>query len=176
MIQLHPSNCQVSTTRMRLLSLIVGLLVATGVVASENGQPAPLFSAKSLQGGESIELEQYRGKVLLIDFWASWCGPCRQAMPALDAMRTEFGKDGFEVIAVNLDEKPGDGLDFLKKYPVTYPTVQDDQGRIAKLYGVRTMPMSYLIDRQGVVRHVHEGFNKKDIPRLKAAVKELLGE
>jgi cytochrome c biogenesis protein CcmG, thiol:disulfide interchange protein DsbE len=80
------------------------------------------------------------------------------------------------VIAVNLDERPQDGLDFLKKYPVTYPMVRDPQGRLARLYDVRAMPMSYLIDRQGVLRQVHPGFNKKDLPRLRAAVAELLGE
>lgn len=152
------------------------LFVAVQAAAVEKDEPAPMFEALRLGQDQRLVLEQYRGKVLYVDFWASWCGPCRQALPALDAMRTEFGKDGFEVIAVNLDQKPEDGLDFLKKYPVTYPTVQDSQGLVAKLYNVRTMPMSYLIDRQGVVRHVHEGFNKKDIPRLRAAIMKLLGE
>jgi thiol-disulfide isomerase/thioredoxin len=161
--------------RCLVVLLVMGMPVFAAV-AAESGQPAPDFGATLLQGNGTLELEQYRDKVLYLDFWASWCGPCRQSLPALEALRTEFGADGFEVIAVNLDEKPQDGLDFLKKYPVTYPVVQDAQGRIARLYDVRSMPMSYLIDRQGVVRHVHQGFNKKDIPRLKAAVAELLGE
>jgi peroxiredoxin len=152
------------------------LLVPVMVAGAESGQPAPEFGAVSLQNKSTLELAQYRGKVLLLDFWASWCGPCRQSLPALENMRREFGPAGFEVIAVNLDENPQDGLDFLKKYPVTYPIVQDAQGRIARLYDVQAMPMSYLIDRQGVVRHVHPGFNKKDIPRLRAVVAELMGE
>lgn len=159
-----------------LVVLLVMGMPVFAAVAAESGQPAPGFGASLLQGQDSLELAHYRGKVLYLDFWASWCGPCRQSLPAMEALRQEFGKEGFEVIAVNLDEKPQDGLDFLKKYPVTYPVVQDAQGRIARLYDVRSMPMSYLIDRQGVVRHVHQGFNKKDIPRLKAAVAELLGE
>jgi thiol-disulfide isomerase/thioredoxin len=164
--------------RMRQSLLVLMLLVALPklALAVENGQPAPAFGAVLLQGNETVELERHRGKVLYLDFWASWCGPCRQSLPAMEKLRTEFGPAGFEVIAVNLDEQPQDGLDFLKKYPVTYPIVQDAQGRIARLYDVRTMPMSYLIDRKGVVRHVHQGFNKKDIPRLRAAVAELVRE
>lgn len=161
--------------RHRLLMLIA--LVVPGLAcAIENGQPAPVFGAPLLQGDASLELEDHRGKVVLLDFWASWCGPCRQSLPALEKLRDEFGAAGFEVIAVNLDQEIQDGLDFLKKYPVTYPTVQDAPGRIARLYDVKTMPMSYLLDRQGVVRHVHQGFNKKDVPRLRAAVADLVAE
>ena len=162
--------------RQSLLALMLLAALPKIAMAVENGQPAALFSGVLLQGPGTLEMESYRGKAVLLDFWASWCGPCRQSLPALEKLRNEFGPAGFEVIAVNLDENPQDGLDFLKKYPVTYPIVQDAPGRIARLYDVRTMPMSYLIDRQGVVRHVHQGFNKKDIPRLRAAVAELVGE
>jgi thiol-disulfide isomerase/thioredoxin len=161
---------------MRIIVLVLGLLLSWVAVAAETGQPAPLFRGEPLQGKEAVELERYRGQVVYLDFWASWCGPCRQSLPALEQMRGEYGPAGFEVIAVNLDAAPQDGLDFLEKYPVTYPTVQDSAGNIARLYQVRTMPMSYLIDRRGMVRHVHQGFNKKDLPRLRAAVSELLGE
>lgn len=164
------------THRLRFLAPLLLLCLAWPARAVEPNQAAPLFTAKSLQAADAIELARYRGQVVLLDFWASWCGPCRQSLPALEALRKEFGDAGFEVIAVNLDEKQQDGLDFLKKYPVTYPIVQDAPGRIARLYGVRTMPMSYLIDRQGVVRQVHQGFNKKDVPHLQAAVAELVGE
>jgi len=160
---------------MRFLILAIGLLLPAFASAAGPGQPAPLFGAVLLQGKETVELEHHRGKVVLLDFWASWCGSCRQSLPALESLRSEFGPAGFEVIAVNLDTDPQDGLDFLKKYPVTYPIVQDTQGRIARLFDVRTMPMSYLIDRQGVVQQVHQGFNKKDMPRLRAAVSELVG-
>jgi thiol-disulfide isomerase/thioredoxin len=161
---------------MRVIFLVLALLLSSGVPAAGQGQPAPLFRADPLQGKEVIELERYRGKVVFLDFWASWCAPCRQSLPALERMRQEHAAAGFEVIAVNLDEVPQDGLDFLEKYPVTYPTVRDPQGKLARLYDVRTMPMSYLIDRKGVVRHVHQGFNKKDLPRLRAAVAKLVGE
>ncbi|HXG29487.1 MAG TPA: TlpA disulfide reductase family protein [Nevskiales bacterium] len=161
---------------MRRALLILCLLASLGAEAATPGQPAPAFSAEALQGAGPIELAHYRGKVVLLDFWASWCPPCRQSLPAFERLRAEYGTAGFEVIAVNLDERPQDGLDFLKKYPVTYPTVRDPQGRLARLYDVRAMPMSYLIDRQGVLRQVHPGFNKKDLPRLRAAVAELLGE
>lgn len=161
--------------RQSLLALMLFALPSLAL-AVESGQTAPLFGAVLLQGKETVELERHRGKVVLLDFWASWCGPCRQSLPALENLRREFGPAGFEVIAVNLDADPQDGLDFLKKYPVTYPIVQDAQGRIARLFDVQTMPMSYLIDRQGVVQQVHQGFNKKDVPRLRAAVAALVRE
>jgi thiol-disulfide isomerase/thioredoxin len=156
--------------------LAAGMLLCTAVQAAEVGEPAPAFSGEPLQSGAAVSLEQFRGKIVYLDFWASWCGPCRHSLPWLSQMRSDYAARGFEVIAVNVDEQPQDGLDFLKKYPVTYPTVRDAEGRIAHLYDVKTMPMSYLIDRQGVVRLVHQGFNKKDTPQLRAAVTQLLGE
>lgn len=165
-----------ANARARVLLLALSLSLPGAAYAVQQGQPAPLFKAEPLQGSRPVELEQFRGKVVYLDFWASWCAPCRQSLPALEQMRGEHGERGFEVIAVNVDEVSQDGLDFLEKYPVTYPTVRDPEGRLARLYGVRTMPMSYLIDRQGVVRHVHQGFNKKDLPRLDAAVRKLVAE
>ena len=161
---------------MRNFILIAGMILALAAQAAERGRPAPLFKADPLLGNEAIELESYRGKVLIVDFWASWCKPCRKSMPAFEQLRGEYGPAGFEVIAVNVDEVPQDALDFLEKYPVTYPTARDSEGRLAKLYDVRAMPMSYLVDRKGVVRHVHAGFNEKDLPALRAAVAELVAE
>ena len=144
--------------------------------AVEPRQMAPLFEGASLRGGDPVRLEDYRGKVVLLDFWASWCGPCRQSLPALERMRTDYAARGFEVLAVNVDEQPADALDFLKRYAVTYPVVQDSRGVLAELYDVKGMPSSYLIDQRGVVRVVHRGFRKKDLPRLRRAVAKLLGE
>ena len=156
--------------------LAAGVLLCTTARAADVGAPAPEFSGEPLRGGTAVSLEQFRGKVVYLDFWASWCGPCRHSLPWLSQMRSDYAARGFEVIAVNVDEDSQDGLDFLKKYPVTYPTVRDAEGRIARSYDVKVMPMSYLIDRQGVVRLVHPGFNKKDTPQLRAAVTQLLGE
>ena len=134
--------------------------------AAETGQPAPSFPA----------LEAQRGKVVLVDFWASWCGPCLQALPRYEALRQELHAGGFEVIGVDVDQHPQDGAKLLKTLHLSYPQVPDAQGELAERYGVNGMPSSYLIDRRGVVRQTHTGFEKNDIEPLRKAVAQLLEE
>ena len=134
--------------------------------AAETGQPAPLFPA----------LEAQRGKVVLVDFWASWCGPCLQALPRYEALRQELHAGGFEVIGVDVDQHPQDGVKLLKTLHLSYPQVPDAQGELAERYGVNGMPSSYLIDRRGVMRQTHTGFEKNDIEPLRKAVAQLLEE
>lgn len=153
-----------------------GLVAIAEEKIAADGVPAPLFDAGTLTGEGSVALQDHLGKVLLVDFWASWCAPCRESLPAFEQIRNEVGTDDFEVIAVNVDKKARDGLDFLEQYPVTYPVAHDPEGNIARIYAVKGMPMSYLVDRQGTIRLVHEGFNNKHIPRLKAAIAELVAE
>lgn len=129
-------------------------------------QPAPSFPV----------LEAQRGKVVLVDFWASWCGPCQQALPAYEALRREFAGRGFEVIGVDVDEHPQDGAAALQKLRLSYPQVQDPQGALAQAYEVSGMPTSYLIDRHGLVQRVHVGFDPKDIEPLRKAAAQLLEE
>lgn len=161
---------------MRSLFFVLGFLLSQSACAIEQGQPAPAFEGKPLAGTAPVHLADYKGRVVLLDFWASWCGPCRQSLPLFEKMRGEFGARGFEVVAVNVDEDPQDGLDFLKKYPVTYPTLRDPQGAIALQYDVKAMPSSYLIGRDGRVQVVKLGFYKNDMPKLRDAVTALLGE
>jgi peroxiredoxin len=161
---------------MRAFLSMLALFMCTAAAAVEPGQPAPAFAAPALQGQGDVELARYRGSVVLLDFWASWCGPCRQSLPAFERLRTELAPQGFEIVAVNVDENPRDGLDFLKKYPVTYPTVRDPQAELASRYGVQAMPSSYLIDRSGVVRAVKLGFHKNDMPKLRESISTLIRE
>ncbi len=140
------------------------------------GQPAPELVLPALPGGESVSLESLRGNVVYVDFWASWCGPCRVSFPQLEAIRQELGERGFEVLAVNVDEDADDALEFLAESPVTYPIVRDGNGVTPQAFGVLGMPTGYLLDRAGVVRHIHQGYKKSDGEKLRAAVLELLGE
>ena len=158
--------------------LLLALLVATSAAAAvETGAPAPAFSGALLAGGgEPVRLEALRGKVVYLDFWASWCGPCRQSLPWMEQLRRDFGGAGLEVVAVNVDEIPADGIAFLKRFPVGYPVVGDRGGDIAELYDVRDMPSSYLIDRAGTVRLVHRGFNRHAAARLREQVAQLVGK
>jgi thiol-disulfide isomerase/thioredoxin len=134
--------------------------------AAQPQQPAPAFEA----------LAQQRGKVVLVDFWASWCGPCRQAIPHYQALRQQFAAQGFEVIGVDVDSNAGDGAAALRSLHPDYPQVPDPQGRIAALYQLPGMPTAYLLDRHGTVRRVQVGFDPDDIEPLHRAVAQLVEE
>ena len=121
-------------------------------------------------------MEAFRGKVVYLDFWATWCPPCRKSMPALNQLRNELVSSGFEVVAINLDEKQDDAEQYLKKYPVDYPIIFDSTASCAKVYDPKGMPTSYLIDRQGVIRDVHVGYRQGDIKEIRSKVQALLEE
>ena len=132
------------------------------------------FAAPALGGKGMVELSKYRGKVVYLDFWASWCAPCLTAIPEVEEMRGEFPSDQFQIIAVNLDQKEKKALRFLSKNPVGYPSASDPKGRLPGQYGVDTMPTSYLIDRKGVIRYVHRGFKRGDGSKLRHEIRALL--
>ena len=162
---------------MRSIFLALALFAALpSAIAVDSGQPAPAFTGKPLLGGEALRLEDFRGKVVYLDFWASWCGPCRQSLPWMESLRRDYAAAGLEVIAVNVDETPADGIGFLKRYAVSYPVLGDSGGAIAALYDVKDMPSSYLIDRRGTVRKVHRGFNARAGAQLRDAVAKLVAE
>jgi peroxiredoxin len=162
---------QVATAALAI-SLLLG--AGAGARAVEAGQKAPQFTLPSLDGGPQLSLAAYRGKVVYLDFWASWCPPCLTSLPLLDALRQEFPADDFQVLAVNLDDDPAKARRFLAKRPVGYPSATDPAGALPERFGLETMPTSYLIDRDGVVRHVHPGFRKSDIDGLRAKIRALV--
>ena len=121
-----------------------------------------------------MSLKSLRGKVVYLDFWASWCGPCRQSLPLLNDLRKELRRKGFEVLAVNLDEEKSDAKAFLKQFPVSYPVLLDPKGKVPLKYDLPGMPTSYLIDRKGKIRKVHVGFKKQDMSKIRKEVMSLL--
>ena len=137
---------------------------------------APPFELPDIYGKTQHRLSDYQGQVIYLDFWASWCGPCRKSLPMLNELRKELHTQGFEVIAINLDEEAEMGHKFLEKFPVSYPILFDDNGSTPRAYEVRAMPTSYLIDRQGYLRKVHQGFKPSDMKNIRLEVKELLEE
>lgn len=165
----------VRTSALALVISVATLALAPApALAVDAGQPVPSFSARSLDGDTTLALSSYRGKVVYLDFWASWCGPCQTAMPLVEQLRKEFPSDQFQVIAVNLDENPEKAKAFLAKHQIGYPSVSDPQGNLPKSFGLKTMPTSYLIDRAGVVRYVHPGFRASDIDELRKKIREVL--
>ncbi len=163
------------TKRLALAAVsVLWMLVSGASRAADEGEPAPSFSASKLGGEGSISLSSYRGKVVYLDFWASWCAPCQAALPALEELRKEFPADQFQVIAVNVDTDPEKALRLLAKHKIGYPSATDPAGRLPETFGLKTMPTSYLIDRAGVVRLVHPGFRTSDVDELRARIKSLV--
>jgi len=156
------------------LGLLAALLLAGAAGALQQGQRAPDLKGNRLDGKGQLSLEAMRGKVVYLDFWASWCKPCVVSLPALDDLRKEFPAEDFAVFAVNVDRDPEVARTFLSRRPVGYPSLADPEGQLPVRFGVETMPTSFLIDRNGVIRLVHRGFRKSDVPELRAAIQELL--
>ena len=159
--------------RTILMALLV-LFSASTFAAVKAGDMAPNFKLPGMKTGNLTSLKYYRGKVVYLDFWASWCGPCRQSLPMLNELRKELRSSGFEVVAVNLDEDVADAKAFLKQFPVSYPILLDPKGKVPQKYELPGMPTSFLIDRRGKVRNVHIGFKKQDIKKIRKEVMSLL--
>ncbi len=159
----------------RALLLVASILLAAPVWAVEVGEPMPAFQQPGLGHGKMLNSNYFAGKVLYLDFWASWCGPCRISLPTMDKLYREFNDQGFEVVAVNVDKNLNDAKRFLKQHPVSYYLVTDD-GSLPRRYGVKGMPTAYLIDRQGRVRRIHEGFRPGDEQSLRLQIEYLLNE
>jgi cytochrome c biogenesis protein CcmG/thiol:disulfide interchange protein DsbE len=122
------------------------------------------------------DLDQFRGRVVYLDFWASWCGPCKQSFPWMQTMRDTYDRQGLTVIAVNLDMSRVDAEKFLHQFNPTFDVRFDPNGKLAEFYKVHVMPSSVLIDRHGVTRFTHEGFRPVDGAIFEAQVQQLLAE
>jgi DsbE subfamily thiol:disulfide oxidoreductase len=125
---------------------------------------------------QSIDLHSLKGQVVYVDFWASWCGPCRKSFPWLNQMQAKYGAKGFKVIAVNVDNERKLADAFLKEHKAEFTIGYDPSGDLAKAFGVQGMPSSYLIDRQGVIRFSHVGFREKDVGSLEENIQSLIKE
>lgn len=136
---------------------------------------APDFTLKS-QSGENIKLSELRGKVVFINFWASWCGPCRQEMPVLDQLYQRYRDLDFTVLGVNVEENPDAARSLLKDVPVTFPILFDSSNSVTKLYQVKGMPSSILVDRDGNMRHVYMGYQRGHEQEYQNQVRALIAE
>lgn len=126
--------------------------------------------------GEPLDFGSYRGKVIYLDFWATWCPPCRKSMPFMMSMRKELGDEGLEVVAISVDEEKEAVNRFLARYPVNFAIAHDPDGDCPQKFEVMAMPSSYLIDRQGRIRYVHLGFRDGDKNEMREKVLDLLEE
>ena len=159
-----------------LIPLILFLAWSNSIYAVEEGQTAPACPAQIQNQTDSLQPAAYLGKVVLIDFWATWCGPCQKSMPFFNRLRNEKLMDGFEIIAINVDEDKQTADDFLKSHPVDYPIAFDPNGECPRIYQVKAMPSSYLLDKSGKIRHVHLGYRDSDQTALREQIQTLLAE
>jgi thiol-disulfide isomerase/thioredoxin len=134
-----------------------------------------LLASPFAQAAE-LDLSAYRGKVVYVDFWASWCSPCRQSFPWLDGLEREYGAQNFVVIGVNVDKDRGKAERFLSDTPAHFPIIYDPMGEIATAYKVAGMPSGILIDRTGRVRFQHAGFSEKQKGLYEEQLQTLLAE
>jgi cytochrome c biogenesis protein CcmG, thiol:disulfide interchange protein DsbE len=135
-----------------------------------------LFAARTTPADSPIQLDQYRGRVVYLDFWASWCAPCQQSFPWMQSLKVEYEGKGLAVVAVNLDRNRADADRFLAETPIDFEVRFDPRGAVAEAYKVKGMPTSVIIDRHGVVRFTHIGFRPIDGPDYEAQLKLLLAE
>jgi peroxiredoxin len=161
---------------MAILLGQLAILLTTSLPATalDAGDRAPDFDAPALSGEGSVGLSEFRGKIVYLDFWASWCAPCLKAIPEIEKIRSEFPSASFQILAVNLDRKKKKALRFLEKHPIGYPSASDPTGRLPDQFGLETMPTSYLIDAEGVIRYVHRGFKSGDGSTLRHEIRKLL--
>jgi peroxiredoxin len=149
--------------------------IRTAAALPSVGVAAPDFASKS-DSGRNVRLSELRGRVVLVNFWASWCSPCRQELPLLNKLYTQYRNAGFMLLAVNVDDNRKDAEAMLKRLGLRVPTLFDDSKKVAKLYGVDTMPATLVIDRDGRVRYVHRGYYEGYERKYEQQVRELLKE
>ena len=156
--------------------ILLSLLPIYGWTA-EPGDPAPECSLPHLNEEQKfVSLSQLKGKVVFLDFWASWCPPCEKSFPFLDKLHQQFNSKGLEVIAVNVDEDKQDAMTFLEDHPVNFTIVYDGEGICPERYQIMAMPSSYIIDKTGKIHVVNLGFQLSEEDALRSQVTALLNE
>lgn len=154
-----------------LLSLT--LATATEAASPAENTPAADFTLKSREGSNR-RLSEERGNIVIVNFWASWCGPCREELPAFEEMYQEYADLGVEILGVNVDDDSSKADVLLKDIEVSFPVLYDPDGQVSELYDVSAMPTTVMIDRDGTTRLIHKGYKSGDEKQYEKAIKMLL--
>ena len=159
---------------MKTLALLA--LLQIGIVNASNiSGAAPNITLKS-NSGKNLKLSEYRGQVVLLNFWATWCAPCRQEMPLLDKIQKRYHSLGFTILGVNVEENSAAAKKMLRHTPVSFPILFDTQNTASKAYNVSAMPSTVLIDKDGKMRYLHKGYQSGDEKTYVKWIKKLLRE
>ena len=163
-----------STLRLAALCLAtLTTLAAPSAWSLDAGTAAPELNLPGLK--EAVTLAALKGKVVYVDFWASWCGPCKQSFPFMNELQAKYRAQGFEVLAINLDAKRDEADKFLAEVPAQFTVAFDAKGDTAKRFEIKGMPSSYLIGRDGKVAAAHRGFKEQDRKELESRIAQALG-
>ncbi|HTP39331.1 MAG TPA: TlpA disulfide reductase family protein [Steroidobacteraceae bacterium] len=164
--------------RFALPLTATALLLAAALPASaaiSTGAPAPAFSLGSSLG-KPVALADLKGQVVLVNFWASWCGPCRTEMPILDQVYRKYKALGVTLVGINVEPNSTDAQKYLQSVPVSFPILFDTDSTVSKLYQVEGMPNTVIVDRKGVVRYIHHGYTagaeNEYMDQLRALIRE----
>ncbi|MEM1262571.1 MAG: TlpA disulfide reductase family protein [Pseudomonadota bacterium] len=163
-------------TLHRALRVALLLILPTFAAADLAEQrPAPDFTLDSFSG-DTLSLTDFRGDVIMINFWATWCGPCREEMPILDELYSRYNRAGFQLLGVNIDDEPQRAKDMIAELGVSFPVLFDSSKQVSELYAVQAMPVSVMVDRQGMVRYVHHGYKPGYEDKYLDQIRELIRE
>lgn len=157
-----------------LIKLMAAVLLA-GTALNASADAAPDFTLAS-NTGDNVRLAEQRGKVMMLNFWASWCGPCRKEMPLLDAMYQRYSAAGFVLYGVNVEEDNTDAKKLIKELGVTFPILYDTESKASSLYNVDAMPTTVVIDKKGQIRFVNRGYKAGDENKYRDQIRELIKE
>ena len=155
--------------------LTMTLLLSSVAKAEVLEGMAPDFTLKS-RSGENVKLSEHRGEVVMINFWASWCAPCRQEMPLLEEMYKKYSDLGFVLLGVNVEEDSSKATELLRDIPVSFPVLYDNKNEVTKLYKVVAMPSTVMVDRDGNMRYLHRGYLPGYEAEYIKQIKELVRE
>jgi peroxiredoxin len=156
---------------------MAAIVIASSAFAAggDSAGPAPAFTLTNLTGAPD-GLSQYKGQVVMVNFWATWCGPCQQEMPLLDQMYKKYKPAGFTLIGVNVDKESPAVKELLARKPVSFPVLLDPANQVSKAYHVDEMPSSVIIDRKGQIRYVHRGYKPGDENDYQDRIRQLIRE
>jgi len=159
---------------MKLLPLLF-LIFAHSASGLSEGDTAPGFTLMEIENKQPVTLADYADQIIYLDFWASWCGPCRVSLPEIVKIQEALASEKFTVIAINVDKDREKGIKFLQRYPVNYPVLSDAAGEVAKAFELPGMPSSFVIDH-GKISLVHKGYRSGDMMIIRAHIEDLLNE